>query len=187
MTQNRSIWTKQDDQRVCEVILDYLASGKTQEKAIRALRNELHKTRQQIANRWYNVLKQTKEQEIKNAEKKRADYINKHGHPDKNRWTNEIDEQITSTILHYIESGKTQKQAYTDLAHTLSRTHTAIRDRWHNRLRLKHKEQVAIAKAKGETRTYVKKLETKIQTHEKEIEKLNALIRAHKAKNAEHI
>ncbi len=63
-------------------------------------------------------------------------------------WTEEEDLILAETVLRYIRQGKTQLEAFRDVAKRLSRTEAACGFRWNATIRKQHQE--AIEKAKEE-------------------------------------
>lgn len=63
-------------------------------------------------------------------------------------WTPEEDELLAKTVLEYIETGKTQLEAFEHVGRVIGRTPAAVGFRWNNTIRHKNKEKVLEAKKK---------------------------------------
>lgn len=80
----------------------------------------------------------------------------------KRRWTEEEDRLLTSTVLDYIKSGKTQLQAFEVVAEKLNRSPDACGFRWNGVLRKKYKNEIAEAyNEKMKTRKAMRRTEVK--------------------------
>lgn len=69
-------------------------------------------------------------------------------------WTDEEDVILAKTVLRYIREGKTQLEAFKDVARQLSRTSAACGFRWNATIRKKYDD--AILRAKEERKEGVK-------------------------------
>src|SRR5699024_8972767 len=61
-------------------------------------------------------------------------------------WTEEEDTILADTVLHYINEGKTQLEAFKDVAKKLSRTFSACGFRWNATIRKLYEKDIQQAK-----------------------------------------
>jgi len=62
-------------------------------------------------------------------------------------WSKEEDLILAETVLRYIKEGKTQLEAFKDVANKLSRTAAACGFRWNATIRKEYQEAIELAKA----------------------------------------
>ncbi|QKS69774.1 hypothetical protein FLK61_23565 [Paenalkalicoccus suaedae] len=179
MAKRKHIWTEEQDARITEVILDYVASGRTRREALIELAKEFDKERGPILNRWNQVLRPTLLKELEEAKIEGREAVGKKARP---AWTPEIDQQITTIVMDFINSGKTQLKAFEHAGKELDIATDVVRNRWQSVLRLDKSEEIKLAKANGKENTYVDRLEERIRAHEDEIKKLKKMIKEHQAK-----
>ncbi|GAB3068028.1 RsfA family transcriptional regulator [Virgibacillus ainsalahensis] len=61
-------------------------------------------------------------------------------------WTNDEDAILAETVLHYIRDGKTQLEAFKEVAKQLSRTSAACGFRWNATIRKEYNDAIQMAK-----------------------------------------
>lgn len=61
-------------------------------------------------------------------------------------WTKDEDVLLAETVLRFIREGKTQLEAFKEVAHRLSRTAAACGFRWNATIRKQHDEAIQLAK-----------------------------------------
>lgn len=69
-------------------------------------------------------------------------------------WTSDEDVILADTVLQYIREGKTQLEAFKDVANQLSRTSAACGFRWNATIRKNYQEVVNTAKDERKNRTH---------------------------------
>lgn len=67
-------------------------------------------------------------------------------------WTDDEDIILAETVLRYIREGKTQLEAFKDVAEQLSRTSAACGFRWNATIRKKHQQAIDQAKKERKQR-----------------------------------
>lgn len=69
-------------------------------------------------------------------------------------WSNDEDVILADTVLRYIREGKTQLEAFKDVANQLSRTSAACGFRWNATIRKNYQDVVNAAKEERKNRTH---------------------------------
>ncbi|TCT26883.1 RsfA family transcription factor [Melghiribacillus thermohalophilus] len=80
-------------------------------------------------------------------------------------WTEEEDVLLAETVLRYIREGKTQLEAFEDVARQLSRTKAACGFRWNATVRKQHEEAIQQAKEERRKKDRNNKPETEHDRH----------------------
>ncbi|WP_430786134.1 RsfA family transcriptional regulator [Virgibacillus flavescens] len=70
-------------------------------------------------------------------------------------WTKDEDVILADTVLQYIRDGKTQLEAFKDVANQLSRTSAACGFRWNATIRKNYQDVVNSAKEERKNRTHI--------------------------------
>ncbi|ASN05863.1 RsfA family transcriptional regulator [Virgibacillus necropolis] len=69
-------------------------------------------------------------------------------------WSSDEDVILADTVLRYIREGKTQLEAFKDVANQLSRTSAACGFRWNATIRRNYQDIVNVAKEERKNRTH---------------------------------
>lgn len=69
-------------------------------------------------------------------------------------WSSDEDVILADTVLRYIREGKTQLEAFKDVANQLSRTSAACGFRWNATIRKNYQDIVNVAKEERKNRTH---------------------------------
>ncbi|SET85700.1 transcription factor, RsfA family [Salinibacillus kushneri] len=67
-------------------------------------------------------------------------------HNRQDAWTEDEDKQLAETVLRFIREGKTQLEAFEDVAKQLSRTPAACGFRWNATVRKQYDQEIHLAK-----------------------------------------
>lgn len=87
-------------------------------------------------------------------------------------WTKDEDVVLADTVLQYIREGKTQLEAFKDVANQLSRTSAACGFRWNATIRKNYQDVVNSAKEERKNRTHITSngLNNKLESNQETIE-----------------
>ncbi|HLR43437.1 MAG TPA: RsfA family transcriptional regulator [Pseudogracilibacillus sp.] len=108
-------------------------------------------------------------------------------------WSQEEDSLLAEIVLHYIENGDTQIEAFKEAAKQLQRTPAACGFRWNASIREKHEAEIARARSNKRTK---QKESIKVESNDEDenliesaialLEKINPTVYANQQASYEH-